>query len=209
MPSSSLHFVYALSTLRASTWDDLPCWVKNWCWCVLATRMNSYKSNSVPSVFATSCSHTQQALLHWAATWTTSQSTSSVLSGFAEFLKEQLLVCFQQRNAVSGFTNTKITGLLRNTAHFHCRACVPWTLNRKRQGWKWKDPAWQIHKYVAVLYEQETLVSEKGGVGVRLCWLSTGLVPLPSFGGRSFEVTYSKWLGWILPRFRAGMQKQY
>lgn len=61
MPSSSLHFVYVLSTLRASTWDDLPCWVKNWCWCVLATRMSSYKSNSVPSVFATSCSHTQQA----------------------------------------------------------------------------------------------------------------------------------------------------
>lgn len=130
MPSRSLHFVYILSMLRASTWHELPCWVKKWCWCALPTRMNCYKSNSVPSVFAILCSHTQQALLHWAATWTTSQSSSSILSGFAKFLKDQVLVCFQQRNVISVFTNTKIMGLLQNTAHFHCRAWVPWTLNR-------------------------------------------------------------------------------
>lgn len=61
MPSRSLHFVYILSMLRASTWHELPCWVKKWCWCALPTRMNCYKSNSVPSVFAILCSHTQQA----------------------------------------------------------------------------------------------------------------------------------------------------
>lgn len=49
--SSSLHFACVLSTFRPSTWHERPCWVKNWCWRALATRMNCHKSNSILSLW--------------------------------------------------------------------------------------------------------------------------------------------------------------
>lgn len=127
--SSSLHFACVLSTFRPSTWHERSCWVKNWCWRALATRMNCHKSNSILSLWpyvaiSSRPSSTGQQLesLH--------PAVQVFFLFFAKILKDQVLVCFQQRNVVTGFTNTKITGLLQNTANFHCGACVPWTSNR-------------------------------------------------------------------------------
>jgi len=97
--------------------------------------MNCNKSNSVPSVFATSpvgdvvipsrtCGGQQPQSL---------DSADKCSFDSAKSLKDKVLAYLQQRYVVTGFTNTGIMGLhVQSTAHFHYGACVPSTLNRSK-----------------------------------------------------------------------------